>query len=124
MIRAMRSHRALHAVLLVLALLFSQWAVAAHACAVASGVASVKASSAGHAPCCPQPAAPNTCEQHCAYGDATVDHAKPLPALDVTLGPALAVPIAEPARLRPRLDRPPAVAPDPPPAIRFSVLRI
>ena len=118
-------HRLLHAALLVAALLFSQWAVAMHACAAAGmAVPSAHAASNAHAPCCPEPAVPNTCEQHCAFGHAAVDAAKPHAFADVTLGAALVVPAVEPARFGVRLDRPAAVAPDPPPSIRSSVLRI
>ena len=119
----MRKHRFLHAVLLLVALLFSQWAVAMHACGAAVPVVSAQAPAA-HDPCCPDPATPNTCDQHCAFGQSAVDHAKPFAPFDVTLGPALAVPASPLARMQPRLERAPLVAPDPPPSIRFSVLRI
>lgn len=119
----MRTHRFLNAALLVVALLFSQWAVAMHACAATAPVAFAKAS-APHDPCCPDPIQPNTCDQHCAFGQSAVDHAKSFAPLDVTLGPALAVRLPGHARLQPRVDRPPVVAPDPPPSIRFSVLRV
>jgi hypothetical protein len=119
----MRKHRFVHATLLVVALLFSQWAVAMHACAVAVPAVSAHATGA-HDPCCPDPVAPNTCEQHCAYGAAAVDPAKPAATLDVTLGPALVLRTLEPARALVRIDRPRVAATDPPPSVRFSVLRI
>lgn len=123
MILPMRSHRVVCTVFVVIALLFSQWAVAMHACGMLTG-ASAHAAGDARDPCCPEPVAPNTCAQHCDFGHATVDAAKPVPTLDVTLGPALAVAFAEPAHSRLRVDRPPVVAPDPPASIRFSVLRI
>lgn len=123
MILAMRSHRILSAALVVVALLFSQWAVAMHACGMTASSA-VHAASEAREPCCPDPVAPNTCVQHCEFGDATVDAAKPVPTLDVTLGPALEVAFVERVHFHARLDRPLVVAPDPPPSIRFSVLRI
>ena len=119
----MRKHRLVHAALLVVALLFSQWAVAMHACAVAMPALSTHATGT-HDPCCPDPVAPNTCEQHCAYGAAAVDPAKPAAALNVTLGPALVLRTLQPAHALARIDRPPVVATDPPPSIRSSVLRI
>lgn len=119
----MRTHRVLNAALLVVALLFSQWAVAMHACASSVPVTFAKVS-APHDPCCPDPVQPNTCDQHCAFGQSAVDHAKPFAPLDVTLGPALELTFVEPVHFHARVDRPPVVAPDPPPSIRFSVLRI
>jgi len=121
-IHGMRKHRFVHAVLLVAALLFSHWAVAMHACGVAVPVVSAGASGS-HDPCCPDPVARHACDQHCAFGQSAVDHAKPFAPLDVTLGPALALRVPESGRLQARIDRP-VVAPDPPPSIRFSVLRI
>jgi hypothetical protein len=123
MIRPMRSRRIVHAAFMVLALLFSQWVVALHACNM-STPPSAQAAHDVAAPCCPDPAVPNACEQHCDFGHSAVDHAKSAATLDVTLGPALVVRMLEPARLHLRIDRPPAVAPDPPSSIRFSVLRI
>lgn len=123
MILAMRSHRIVSAAFVVVALLFSQWAVAMHACGSMTSP-SAHAASDARDPCCPDPAPLNTCVEHCGFGHATVDAAKPVPTLDVTLGPALAVTFVEPACFHARADRPPVVAPDPPPAIRFSVLRI
>lgn len=120
---AMRTRRFVHSLVVIAALLFSQWVVAAHACAMAAPAAA-QASAAAHDPCCPEPAVPNTCEQHCAYGNATLDQPKPVAMLDVTLGPSLAVPMAPAAPRLERIDRAPPVAPDPPPSIRFSVLRI
>jgi len=121
-IHGMRKHRFVHAVLLVAALLFSHWAVAMHACGVAVTVVSAGAPGS-HDPCCPDPVAAHACEQHCAFGQSAVDHAKPFAPLDVTLGPALALRVPESGSLRSRIDRPVA-APDPPPSIRSSVLRI
>lgn len=123
MILRMRSHRILSAVLVVMALLFSQWAVAMHACGAMTS-ASPHATSDARDPCCPEPAAPNTCEQHCAFGHAAVDHGKPAATPDVTLGLALPVPLPRPASFQVHPGRRLLVAPDPPPAIRFSVLRI
>jgi hypothetical protein len=42
----------------------------------------------------------------------------------VTLGPALVLRTLEPARALVRTDRPRVAATDPPPSVRFSVLRI
>ena len=121
---AMRSHRIVCAAFLAVALLFSQWAVAMHACGGMPASPAAHAANDARDPCCPDPAAPNTCVQHCDYGHATVDAAKPVPTLDVTLGPALTVTFAGLAQFNARVDRAPVFAPDPPPSIRFSVLRI
>ena len=106
------------------ALLFSQLALASHACA-RLGAAAASLEVAMPDGCTEQPEAPSLCREHCRFGESAFDLAKPLPSIDVTAGPALFIrDVPSVATLSPRdaLDLQPP--PDPPPAIRFSVLRI
>lgn len=106
----------------MLVLLMSQLAVAAHVCSMAGSHVQMSAMDADD---CSGPAGANMCDQHCQFGHAAVDPAKPVPALDVTTGPSLNIqhtfPVPGLALRSPRETPPP---PQPPPAIRFSVLRI
>lgn len=118
------SRRFLTALLAIFALLMSQLAVSAHVCGLMDfGAVAMQAELS--APC-PEPMAPsNVCEQHCQFGQSSVDQGKPLASVDVTSGPSLRIdqPYASlPLLRRSRPDSPPP--PEPPPAIRFSVLRI
>jgi hypothetical protein len=86
-----RRRRSLFALLAAFALVFAQFAASAHACdAILKGGMSHTAT--GHPEGCPD-AGPkgNVCTQHCQYGHASVDIAKPLPAIDVALGVVVAV---------------------------------
>jgi len=108
----------------MLALLLSQLAVSAHFCALPSSIEPV-AQVATHAPCSEMAVPANLCTQHCQFGSSVVDHGKPFPTLDLTLGSALLVvhPFARlPLAQRPARELP--LPPEPPPAIRFSALRI
>ncbi|MGE0356459.1 MAG: hypothetical protein AB7P08_06030 [Burkholderiales bacterium] len=115
--------------LAALALAFAQLAVSAHACDVTGP--------RGKQPVAAQPVTcheiardegvgENLCEQHCQYGDASVESNAPAPVAMHVAGPALRL---EPAGTFPveaispsRADVPPIAAP--PPAILFGVLRI
>jgi hypothetical protein len=120
-----RARRAAVAFLALFALLTSQLALSAHACEMlSSGGAAIHSQSPS--PCPDMPVTSNLCEQHCQFGASAVDQGKPLPALDVTVvSPGLHVDrlfvLARTLRLSLR-DSP--LPPEPPPALRFSVLRI
>ena len=106
----------------ILALLMSQLAVSAHVCEMA-GMAVTVTEPAPNG--CPDLNTPNLCDQHCQFGQSAVDQGKPLPSLDVTSGPALHIQQPYPFPiLAKRSPRETPLPPEPPPAIRFSVLRI
>lgn len=118
------SRRVSTALIAIFVLLMSQLAVSAHVCELMdSGGVAMQAELSTP---CPEPMGPsNVCEQHCQFGQSSVDQGKPLASVDVTLGPSLRIdqPYASlPLVRRSRRDLPPP--PEPPPAIRFSVLRI
>jgi hypothetical protein len=126
-----RRIRTWSAALAALALVFAQFVVSAHACqgreAPARSPAAVHHEGCGGDPVVdPAPANGNLCQQHCQYGDASLDGAQPdLPVADFA-GPALRVVLGEPV-LRTADGRPSwrrAQAAPPPPAILFGVLRI
>jgi hypothetical protein len=120
-----RARRLVVALVALLALLTSQLALSAHICEMLSS-SSAAVHSQSSTPCPDMPATSNLCDQHCQFGASAVDQAKPVPALDVTaLSPGLHV--NEPFVLfpGPRFSyRDSPLPPEPPPAIRFSVLRI
>lgn len=119
-----RLRRMLTAVLAMACLLLSQMAVAAYFCAETSPTAAIAAAQMPSD--CEQQADPaNLCQQHCQFGYSAVDAAKPVPTLDVTAAsPLLLMQVpAVPSSQAPRLHRR-VLPPEPPPAIRFSVLRI
>jgi len=124
-----RLHRRLAASLAALALVFAQLAVSAHACEV-TGQPGKRSADAKPVTCHEVSPAEGTgenlCEQHCQYGDASVESNAPAPVAMHVAGPALRL---EPAGTLPteaispsRADVPPIAAP--PPAILFGVLRI
>ena len=124
-----RLHRRLAASLAALALVFAQLAVSAHACDV-TGQPGKQPAAAKPVTCHEvspaEGAGENLCEQHCQYGDASVESNAPAPLAMHVAGPALRL---EPAGTLPaeaispsRADVPPIAAP--PPAILFGVLRI
>ena len=118
-----RTRRLSTALVAIFALLMSQLALSAHACGTMASSTSVVAESQG--PCPGSMDTSNLCDQHCQFGDSVMEHGKPLPALDVTLMTALRIdqPYLVPVLSRRSLrEMPPP--PEPPPAIRFSVLRI
>lgn len=119
-----RSRRLATALLALFVLVMSQLAVSAHVCGIMSaGSTAIQAEMSS--PCPDSPDLSNLCDQHCLFGNSTVDSGKPLPSLDVTLGPALRIDpplVSLPFVRRSRRESPPP--PEPPPAIRFSVLRI
>ncbi len=117
-----RPVRILAASLAACALVFAQMAVSAFACpGQASPAALEKMSEEG----CPDLGSANLCQEHCNYGKASVDSAKPLPALAQATGPLLwvAVPLAASSHgLVPARRIAPAVGP--PPLVLFGALRI
>jgi hypothetical protein len=127
-----RRHRYLAALFALFALLTSQLAVAAYVCEIMgspSMAVQVDTLPPGEEsdPCPEMLDSANLCQQHCAYGHSAVDQGKPLPLPAPDVGMSVALRIGEPcvldSLLRRSLREPP-LPPQPPPAIRFSVLRI
>ena len=115
-----RPHRIVVALLTLLALLFSQAVVAAHACAMQSPV-----QAAADMPCHQDGKVAPPCASHFDFGNASVDSAKaPLPMPQLVQS-ALRVPtlvsLAAPRQVR--LEQRALPAPEPP-TTRFVVLRI
>lgn len=117
-----RPFRILAASLAACALTFAQVAVSAFVCPGQDGQAALeRMSEAG----CPDPGSANLCQAHCNYGKASVDSAKPLPALAQPAGPVLWVPVAPAAAhhgLAPGRHFVPATGP--PPLLLFGALRL
>ena len=121
--------RPLAAFFTLIALVTAQFLVSAHACdRPFQGRASEVVAHSAHCPGVSQDDSTpdNLCEQHCQYGDASVESNAPAPVAMHVAGPALRL---EPAGTLPteaispsRADVPPIAAP--PPAILFGVLRI
>lgn len=120
-----RFRRFFMAFLAVFALLGSQLAVSAHFCNVMAGSASHAAMDmAGDGAGCPEVDTHNLCEQHCSFGNSAVD-SKQAPALDTAPATPFAYVNRPPVAASPVVrNRYPVLPPEPPPAIRFSVLRI
>lgn len=126
-----RSRRIFAAVFAVLAIVFAQLAVAAHACEF-PGQAKAEVVAPGHE-CCNEEAGDGgnsgpsgVCVQHCHYGEASFDGAQPPVAIVDAAGPILRIdgpgPLesasgASGAALAP-------IAAAPPATILFGVLRI
>jgi hypothetical protein len=110
------------ALFVLVALLFSQWATASHACAMFA----VPAAHAAHpaAPGCPDSGTPNTCEQHCGAGHAATDSAKSPSVPHITDFTRLRAGLIAAPLVRIAFEARRDIPPEPPPAIRFSVLRI
>ena len=119
-----RVRRVSTSLIAILALLLSQLVVAAHFCAVLSPAGPL-VQVASLSPCQEMAVPANLCAQHCQFGNSVVDHGKPFPTLDLTLGPGLLV--VRPFARLPLVERPAretTLPPEPPPAIRFSAARI
>lgn len=120
-----RRTRSLAGLLAVFALAFAQLAVSAFACQLASPEPAPMAM--GHHPegCTGPVENANVCNQHCQYGSAATDAARPLPALDAAVGPVVAV-IAAPRETLRAAYASPAFSPanGPPPDARPLALRI
>jgi hypothetical protein len=125
-----RRRRVLAALFALFALLTSQLAVSAYVCGVmgtASMAVEVDVPPSGDTsdPCPGTPDTASLCEQHCSYGHSAVDQGKPLPTLDVGMSTALRIDGPYALRSLQRSSRRlPPLPPEPPAAIRFSVLRI
>lgn len=126
-----RRHRLVASLLAVLALVFSQLAVSAHACVLA-GQPLLAAAASAH-DCCAEdgsadgnPAGDNVCVEHCHYGEASFDGGQSVPAMVGQVGSILRV--DSPARAFAASIRPAWLlttpATPPPVAILFGVLRI
>lgn len=115
------SRRFFTALFAAFALLMSQLAISAHVCGVLESASKQAEMSAS----CPELMDSSiVCQQHCQFGESNVDQGKPFAPMDVTSVPFLRIDqpyVSVPLVRRPGLDSPP---PDPPPATRFSVLRI
>jgi hypothetical protein len=86
-----RRRRTVAAWFTAFALVFAQLAVSAHACALADRAAMSHAAAAHPEGCPDMNKSADVCSQHCEYGNASVDAAKPLPAIDTAAGPLVAV---------------------------------
>jgi hypothetical protein len=120
-----RRRRTVAALLAAFALVFAQVAAAAHACETKMQAGTAR-QVAAHPECCPRAdTTDNVCAQHCEYGSASVDGAKPLPAIDGATGPLVAV-LAAPRVSGPALGIPSVFdsAHGPPPDARPLQLRI
>jgi hypothetical protein len=86
-----RRRRTVAAFFAAFALLFAQLAVSAHACAFA-GQGVVHHEAAAHPEGCPDADGnADLCSQHCQYSSASVDAAKPMPAIAAAVGPVIAL---------------------------------
>jgi hypothetical protein len=86
-----RRRRTVAALLAAFALVFAQVAASSHTCEL-KNMGGAAHEAAAHPQGCPQADTDaNTCEQHCQYGAASVDVAKPFPAIDGAAGPLVAV---------------------------------
>jgi len=117
-----RVRRAATALFMLAALLFSQWVTASFACAMV--MPQVAQAAGGMPPGCPDAGTPNTCEKHCVGDHAATDSGKPASLPHVTDFSPLRIELvaAPPARAAWQARR--DIPPEPPPAVRFSVLRI
>lgn len=126
-----RSHRPFAALLAIVAIVFAQMSVSAHACTAPvepaqDEVAIHHTQCGGIGEADEAPVNANVCAGHCQYGQASFDNAPPAPAAIDTAGPSLRIELLAPASSadsRPARRFAPAAAP-PPPAILFGVLRI
>lgn len=117
-----RIRRIFTAIAAILALLMSQLAVSAHVCEMVGMAVTVTQPAPDG---CPDLNTANLCDQHCQFGHSAVDQGKPVPSLDLTSGPALHIQQPYPSPiLAKHSPRETPLPPEPPPAIRFSVLRI
>jgi hypothetical protein len=113
-----RRSRTLAAWIALVALLFSQLAVAAYACPRFTAP-----EAAASMPDCDEPMNANLCETHCDYGSTSLDSKSKVPAADVA-------PVSVRVELSVALPPPRLCAPSPvgvatgPPPTRFTVLRI
>jgi len=127
----MTRRRPVIAVLAILALCLSQFAVAAHACGE-QGMASAWASPAAHACCADDPESSGpasddgVCEQHCRDASLSIESGQPAAAAIAVFGPGvrIALPKPAPACGTPSRGRIALRAASPPLAILFGVLRI
>jgi len=126
-----RTRRPFAALLAVVAIVYAQMSVSAHACTVSGELAQDEVA-AHHVQCGGMgeadeaPVNANVCAEHCQYGHASFDNTPPAPSAIDTAGPSLRIDLPAPASSadsRPAWRFAPAAAP-PPPAILFGVLRI
>jgi hypothetical protein len=118
-----RRNRVLTALLTLVALLFSQLAVAAYSCPMSSAP---QAAVAGEAPLDQDASdSPSLCHGHCKYGSASFESAKFSAWSPQAVDSGLRVPALRVLTLRTQpISRPRALAVSPPPLSRFTVLRI
>ena len=119
-----RRTRFLASLVALVTLAFAQFTVSAHACSLMAA-AQVTSSQAGHPDCCPDASPSNVCAGHCSYGAASLDWAKPLPAIADAVGPYLGmVPATPVTRMQASISHPVRALAGPPPALRTFALRI
>ena len=116
-----RRTRFLASLVALFAIAFAQVAIAAHACE-RMDAQRVAAAGEEHG-CCPDKGITAQCAEHCRFGFASVDSARPLPVFVVT-GPLLAVLEPVPASTTPQRCAFESPAPGPPPPLLFIALRI
>ena len=116
-----RRVRHLAALVAIAGLLFSQMAVSAFACPMIGASAAVVESPCDEA----MKANANLCDQHCEYGQASVETSKsPSPPADLA-GPVFRIRATAPEQPRQLVDASRVSASGPaPPLSRFTVLRI
>ena len=118
-----RRARFLASLVALFAIAFAQLAIAAHACERMTAQRLAAATTEDHG-CCPDSGRTPQCAEHCNFGFASVDSAKPASIHAVT-GPFLGV-VAQPPILAATLRLASLVPPasGPPPPLRFFALRI
>jgi len=117
-----RGRRSASALFILAALLFSQWVTASYACSMP--LQQAVQMSGDMATGCDELGTPNTCEQHCYGAHAATDSGTSPSLPHVTDLIPLRVELVAAPRLQVALEARRESPPDPPPAIRFSVLRI
>ena len=117
-----RGRRIASSVFIVAALLFSQWAMASYVCAMLVPPAMEAAHSGS--PGCPDMGTPNTCEQHCTGLNAATDSGKSPSLPHVTDFIPLRIELVAARLPRVAFEARRDIPPEPPPTVRYSVLRI
>jgi len=119
-----RRRRYFASLVALVTLAFGQFMVSAHACERLASTA-IAAGVADHPEGCPEAIRSPLCAEHCGYGAASIDTAKPVPAAGDVIGPFLGtIAAAGAVAVRSAMAFPVPPLAGPPPAIRFIALRI
>jgi hypothetical protein len=113
-----RRRRIATAFVALFALLFAQLATTAYACPQLRAAAAVQASDCEHE----RDMAPNLCERHCDFGNASLDHGKPSAPVAIANMASRPLPIVTPGHGA--FPRAFAREPTGPPPARVTILRI